>query len=270
MIAIALPRLRMSNNHRWRIAFHKLALRSYLACAVLLAFSILCLLWDLGTPERALLLIMLPHPTLLTLGTWALLIELGTSLMLALMVSSNRKTQLPQRILEVVCVFCSLLVMLYTGLFLAQTTVPLWNTWLLPVLFFASSMATGIALFDVLACFVPGACNLQPLLRVMHVAHGLVLLFEAAVLTAYVLAVQANPAAASAFAQLMQPAMLSWGVFGVCAIGIAAPLAIDTAMIIKRQQANLPIGSILCLMGGFILRYCVVACATPWITMAGL
>ena len=113
------------NEHRYsrrmRLAFKSLLSRCCAVATLALAASIACLVFDLGTPERALLMFLQPHATLLTLGAYALVLELllGMALSAANVFDKPHFGGKGKRALEIACCACSCVVMAYTGMFLS-------------------------------------------------------------------------------------------------------------------------------------------------------
>ena len=75
---------RAQRPSRLQTAFEALRRRVYIAGVVLLVFAMVCLLWDLGNPGRALLVFLHPHPTVITFGAYTLAIETLVATLLSL------------------------------------------------------------------------------------------------------------------------------------------------------------------------------------------
>ena len=118
----------------WSLAFERSTCANawtYTLCLALLALAVALLLWDLGRPERALLVLLHPHATVITFGAFCLVTELALGSLLVL----GSLFRLPfaqgrlKRAAEVLCCAFSLATMAYTGVFLVgNLAVPLWNT----------------------------------------------------------------------------------------------------------------------------------------------
>lgn len=128
--------------------------RGYAAALVLLVAGVVCLIFDLGRPEQALLVFLSPTWSYLTVGAYLLaallLITLG--LLLARVLSPRGGTSTAARVAKAVGMVVALGVMVYTGLLLRDLRpIPLWDSPVLPVLFLVSSLAAGLACVTVCA-----------------------------------------------------------------------------------------------------------------------
>ena len=116
----------------------------------------LCLLFDLGSLDRAIFLIQNPSLTYLTFGA----VALGLLIACAAFLTLVRFVYVPiipgvlVVVIESLACVLSLGVMLYTGLLLDSLgSVSVWNTPLVPMLFLLSSASCGIAVALVCAFF---------------------------------------------------------------------------------------------------------------------
>lgn len=236
-----------------------------LSCAMLV-LGALFLLLDLGRPSAAPLLIVFPTPTFMTLGFWALMLDIATTgcLSLSWFVSSAHVRYRVVRATTWLALAAGIVVALYTGFLLSSmSAVPFWSSPWLPVLFLASSLSCGCALaigcaisYDVISSF-SGVFN-----RVVS-------------LDALLLTIEALSAAALLASALLQPydvavigAELLLGgslsplfLAGFAVVGVAVPLIIESVHVaIKPRDASFLLAAASCvLVGGFILRYCLVA-----------
>lgn len=247
-------------------AFKSLLGKCYFTCAVILACSLLCLLWDLGSPHKALLLFTRPKPTVLTFGAFSLVALLAVTLVLACInyFKVIKPSGFAKRILEIVCCALSVFAMSYTGLFLMEGGIPFWNTFALVALFIFSSLSTGISLVLLVDYFVQGKFALLGRLRPIQKAHIACLLLESISLALFIMAAYSNPHAASSLALLVKPHMLANLVVGAVGMGIATPLVLESFSLAFRNPRVIPLSDAICLIGGFLLRYCVVVCGVHW------
>ena len=255
-----------------------------------LGLGILCLLADLGRPERLLLVLALNPATYLGVGAWAL--GLCAALALAAVLLWRGVLALPLalvRVLHGALGLAGLVTVLYTGLLLSDMpSVPLWDTPWLVAVFALSGISCGIAL--VVASAVAGgslgvfATVARRLLRF----DSLVILLEVVALGGWLWAVgtlaasSAEATATGAAAQTSLAALLSgesalWFWAALVVVGLAVPLVLEVLLRATRPRfvaaadrrakpRALPVASALTaslcvLVGGAALRYVAVAAA---------
>lgn len=244
-------------------AFESLLARCYAISSLVLAFAILALFWDLAYPERVLYLFTRPHMTIITFGAFALSVELAVGILLTVahlfrplcMNGRIRKT------LEIVCCVCSCVVMVYTGVFLASNdSVAFWNTWTLVALFFFSALSSGVSIVLLVDYFVREQTLLLRAARPLQKAHIVCLILEALAMAAFMIHALMTPAADGALSLLAEPSMLSNAVVGVIVMGICLPFALELYTLNSKECRTIPVSDVICLLGGFFLRYCVVLC----------
>ncbi|GHT80177.1 hypothetical protein FACS1894104_5630 [Actinomycetota bacterium] len=119
----------------------------YLGPLIVLIGS-LFLVFDLGSPQKAFLLLTTPRPTLLTAGTWFIVLFCITAAA-TLFMRADSGLAVP-RLLDTLCGALSLLfavaVMIYAGiLFSSMSALPLLHTPAVVVLLVVSALATGSA-----------------------------------------------------------------------------------------------------------------------------
>ncbi|HIR01743.1 MAG TPA: polysulfide reductase NrfD [Candidatus Aveggerthella stercoripullorum] len=229
---------------------------------VLLAFAMMCLLWDLGNPERALLVFLHPHPTAITFGAYSL----AACAFLAATLFAERffgKPALRGRArlaLELLCCAASLAVMSYTGVFLLQGAIPLWQHWSIVGLFTFSSLSAGVSIVMLIDWFTQGNRLLLRSVKPLQRLHLLCLACETAFLALFVWAACANPNAQNAIALLAAPDMLATAIIGACGMGIALPASMEGYALARTECRTIPVADMLCLTGCLTLRYCVITC----------
>lgn len=244
-------------------AFAALRKRVYVVGFMMLALAMVCLLWDLGTPERALLLFLRPHPTVLTFGAYTLAVE---GVLAALLAASHLfghpilgKCALFAA--EILCCAGAVATMVYTGVFLLNSGIAFWNTEALVGLFVLSSLSAGISTLLLIDWFIQGQtmslCAAKPLQK-WHLAC---LAFETVFLTLFVCAAFSNPGADAARAVLLSPDMLATAVLGIGMFGIALPAILEIYSVTRKYCRTIPVADAACLLGCLILRYVVIACA---------
>ncbi len=242
-------------SERAQAAFKSLRLYSYIIGLVLLVFSILCLVWDLGYPSRAAYLFLRPHFTVLSFGSYILLFEFlivliltGANLFKPIFISGQMR-----KALEYLCGFFSLAVMIYTGIFLAtNASVPFWNTWWLVALFLFSSASAGVSIVLLVDYFIKDRTYLLGAAKPLQKAHIVALILESIALTFFLYAAFENPAASKSVELLMDPSILPVAIIGMVGMGIVVPFCLESFNLTVRPYRAIPVSDVICLFGCFL------------------
>lgn len=235
--------------------------RCWPVCVVALAVGILCLLADLGRPDRLLLLVTSPAPSAIAIGAFALVVALGCAVAFAVLaLFDNVRAGRAVVVGLAVAGFASAAVTAaYTGVLLQSLAAVLfWQSPLLPLVFVLSSASCGIACAFLAAAFVETRHpHMRPLVWLARVDGGIVLA-EAGCLAAYVLLALAGDGTARAAQALVFGDMgaVFWGVLVVG--GLAVPLALERFLTHGNSRTQLLWIAALLLVGGFALRFCIV------------
>lgn len=249
-----------------------------------LAIGLLSLISEVEKPFQAMLIpVSFVNPTSwMTVGAWLLLISFIVFLLNALCATDSvaewlgkswkefaAKRDKISKVLAIIGIPLAVCVAVYTGILLgAAPAIPLWNTWLLPVLFTVSAFDTGLAAVLILAAFVEHDHAFEPIRNVLEKAViGLVVL-EGIVLTAYVVSMQSAGSNEAVSVGILTSGDLSaqfWIL--VVVVGLLAPLVAAVAQLVMSQKRTdkqvataLPVAGGACaLVGGFTLRFVVLA-----------
>lgn len=222
---------------------------SWIAVAVGVGF----LLSHLGRPERFINAFSNPG-SWLTIGSWALTLFVIAGILSSLtLVKRLGETS----VLWLVGALLALLVATYVGIsFSTLSGMPLWHTPFIPWIFLTSALFTGIAAISLV--LIQKAEQMKVLSKVLGVIAALIVI-ELVLLLAFL------TTAAGA------PALLVYGKFaaifigGAVLIGLLVPLGIflyATSAEKKGQAVGsslLVLGFLCALVGGFILRYVIIA-----------
>ena len=187
-------------------------------------------------------------------GTWgiAAFIIFGLGYSVPVLLNPQFVTTAPFFIFRLVAVISAFLVILYTGLlFGAARRIPLWNTPILTLLSFFSSLYTGMALFLMIASFHTGA--LDETFRAAVIAELILILLQIIVLGTFLgLAHYAGNIAAQSVRLLIKSKLF---VFIVIIAGLIIPLGLllYQSVAIKTFIPTI-LASILLLIGGLFLR----------------
>lgn len=249
-----------------------------------LAIGLFSLISEVEKPFQAMLMpVSFVNPaSWMTIGAWLLLVSFIVFLLNALLATDGvvawlgkswkalpEKRDAIGRVLAIVGMPLALCVAVYTGILLgAAPAIPLWNTWLLPVLFTISALDTGLAAVLMLAAFVERDAGFEPIRSLAEkVVIGLVVL-EGITLVAFITSMQGAGANEAVSVGILTEGALSvqfWVL--VVVVGLAAPLAAAVAQLAiartrkdEQVMAALPVAGGACaLVGGFTLRFVVLA-----------
>lgn len=252
-----------NRSFRFRRAFRSLQKAVYVIATLMLICSVLCLVWDLWHPERALLMFTRARPTILTFGAFVLAatglvgFALAASNLLNLRLVGGRA----RKALEAICCPLAACVMLYTGAFLANNaSVPFWHTWTLLPLFFFSSLSSGISVVLLIDYFVQHQTLLLQAARPLQRVHLVCLALEAVLLALFALHAFETPRAANSLSLLMEQSMLSTAIIGVLGFGLLVPFLLELYSLRRTTCRTIPVSDVVCLMGCLCLRYVIAMC----------
>ncbi len=249
-----------------------------------LAAGTACLLVEVGKPFRALVLFnsFVNFGSWMAAGAWLLFSAILVNGLIALLYSSavvrwlgrrwnglDEQREIWRAILLVTAVPLNLGVAIYTGMLLGALEFrPFWHTALLPCLFTASALDTGIGLVAAYATLrerAPGAARLRLGLEIGVIV---VIALEAAALVFFLRTNLQGPVDAAAAASLLLNGRLQvpfWAL--VVGLGLGVPLLACLAQLsglTRRVPALAPlVGASSCMVGGFTLRTLVLLAGLP-------
>ena len=235
--------------------------RAWSFASVLLGLGVLCLVADLGRPDRMLSLLVEPAFTPVSVGAWALAGSLACAMFFfASSWSDSFTPPMPAVVLAAVLgVASGAVTMAYTGVLLQSlASVLFWQTPLLTALFVLSSVSCGIACIMLAAVFVearhPFIGELVSVVRL----DGILIAGELVVLSFYLIWAMSSSGTELAARALMEGRYS--GVFwcGLVLAGLAVPLIMEFFLTHGNRQQQLLWIAILILVGGFALRVCIV------------
>lgn len=235
--------------------------RGWPVCTVTLATGILCLLADLGRPDRLLHLLTSPEPSAMAVGSFALAaaLALAAAFSAFALFDTVRLTRVAVVCLAAAGVAAAGATAAYTGVLLESlASVLLWRTPFVPALFVLSSASCGIAVAFLAASFVETRHPYRgPLVWLARVDGGIVLV-EAGCLAVFLLLAFAGEGTVAAARALVlgELAPVFWGVLAVC--GLAVPLVLERFLTHGNSRTQLLWIAALLLVGGFALRWCIV------------
>jgi formate-dependent nitrite reductase membrane component NrfD len=221
------------------------------------------LFFDLGRPERVLILVTEGRPHVLTIGAWSILafvILTAAQLLLRLRFAASCPKAL-QVIVRWATAACAAAVMVYTGLlFQGLDTLHFLASPLLPLLFVLSSLSCGVALLLLIGFLRQSdGISLRPFIRLAN-AHLFLILLESAVLGAYLLLMAGGTQTASASAARLISgdfALAFWG--GVVVLGLVVPLGLELLLRGRASWNSTAAYALACMAGALALRFCFLA-----------
>ncbi len=261
---------------------------AYWFATACLAGGLLALVFELGQPERGVLLwrSFANASSWMTLGAWALALSLAMFLVAALLATASVSDALSRRWewfaragdrvrfgVAIGGSALALFVAFYTGLLLKGATgVPFWSTWLLPALFAVSALAAGANAFALLSVLTGCARQADDGERRRFVLAAMCLsALEATLLLAYLMIMldggpggssAARAAACAASARALISGELSLEFWALVVVtGLVASLAFSAASCVARGNAGLVVlaaGSACALSGECALRFLVL------------
>ncbi|MCI9208435.1 NrfD/PsrC family molybdoenzyme membrane anchor subunit [Adlercreutzia caecimuris] len=239
---------------------HELMARGWSLGLLFLATGALCLMADLGRPERMIALWIAPRPTVVTLGAWALLITLLAATFFAVAANGDCSRMAPGLVLAVaaVAVIAGAVTTAYTGVLLGSLpSVVAFASPLVPVLFCLSSLSCGVAVVFAAASFVNSRSPFGGALRRLARIDGVLIGAEGAALALYAAHLFAQPATLTGAWALVQGemAVLFWVV--LVAGGLVAPLILERRYPAGDRRVKGLWIAFCVLLGGVALRLCV-------------
>lgn len=231
---------------------------------VLLVLGGFCLVFDLERPDRALFVLFRPTLSILSVGSYVLV---ATAFVAALLTWRSYKSRSSFESMHcylgvaIITLALSLGVMAYTGIYLESIkAVAVWDSPLLPLVFTTSSLSCGCAAVFLITMFVEDGWRLRERLHGWHGFHLVALIVELLGLVAYVVLMAFNPSAQESVELLLSPnAFGLWFVGGLGLLGLVVPLCVETFEFFINNERAFPAAHVLCILGGFLLRFCLVS-----------
>lgn len=246
-----------------RISDEALA-RSWIACLLCIAFGIALLFFDVGRPDRLIAFILHPTATPMVVGAYALAVGFLCAVFGALRAWSDgmRSGDAVARALYVLGVVAGAMIMGYTGVLLSSlSSVMLWTTPLLPVLFVVSSLSCGLACVFGCSAFSDDRVSHDVTYVALMRLDSLLIALEIALLLVWLLASLSDPYAHDAGFALLAGGLAGPFWLGVMVVGLLVPLGLErcaTSSLLSLKSSLLWLSALI-MIGGFALRFCVVS-----------
>lgn len=216
--------------------------------------------------------------SVMTIGTYFISFFMVASLYVALMEFLKKDVN---KIIEYVGIAFGVGTAIYTGFLIGVvSTVPLWNTAILPILFVVSAFSTGVAVTMFSAAFFDRK-GVHQVISVKKIHLGLLITEVFLIFTMFLITSSSSEVAAQSVTSIVSGefSMLFW--LGLVVVGLLVPITIELLELLSHNKethspdalkvaatGNTGIAGTLIaegsvLAGGFILRYLVLAAALP-------
>ena len=243
--------------------YTEIARGGYTIGPVLVAVSGIFLLFDLETPEKAYLVFLTVNPTILTIGSWLLVLMCVLST-LVFIIHHTSALKLPRFLvytLEGLALLSSAGLITYTGVFASSLpTLPFLYSPFVVVIFLASSLSSGVAVLTLYGFFSSRHTSMAKSLRIIPAFDLVFILLEALGIAGLFITagLSNNPVALESLWLFFRGnfALIFW--IGVVALGMVLPICLSIFGNRTEQKAFLAIASLLLLLGAACLRYCLL------------
>lgn len=241
------------------------------AAVVLLAVGLLCLVAETEKPLQAMILFtsFVNFGSWMTIGAWLLLATFIEWLVYAVVttprLADEKVGEGVKKALAIVGAVLAVCVALYAAVLLfSAPAMALWNTMLLPVLFLVSAIDTGLALIIIILAVGPDRADSHELMPWIEKSVCVMVVLELVVLVAFVVMAGSGSNVAAAFSadQLVNGALAVPFWLLVIVVGLGAPLVTALTSTISKKEARPTMsvaGAVCALVGGFTLRYVIMA-----------
>lgn len=232
---------------------------------IAVALGSVFLVFDLGIPSRALNIFFSGQLTLLSFGSWVIVLFIGCAMgaLIAGRLFSGRVSAIIEAVLHVLAVILSACVMVYSGLYLsAYSSVPFLHSPFVPLLFIASALSSGLAFLGVAFLFT------RPFSEPFYGARSFIRIdaplvaVETVLIAAFMVLSIAQGEEVGVSAEMLligDLKVLFW--VGVVAAGLVMPLVAEVASLKFSNYPVLAIGGCGSLVGSLCLRYSLLLAA---------
>ena len=231
----------------------------YCVATVVFILAIACLLFDMRRPDAALTLIVKPVFNTVSIGAYSLGVNIALGGFLALCwLSAFLPTSIIVGIASTLSIVSALVTASYTGQLLSLfATAPFWQTPLIVALFVVSSLSCGIAAVTCSSIVFRSQALFDRLLKKLLTFDRIAIILELGLLAAFV---AMSACQYPEYGLRLATGDLSWQFWLLLVFdGLVLPLILG---IMQERIADLRIHpgvvALLVLMGGFMLRWCIV------------
>jgi formate-dependent nitrite reductase membrane component NrfD len=229
----------------------------------LVALGTVFLIFDLGSPEKAYTLFLNTSFSLLTLGSWFILLFCLSAVFYLLVQYYAEKDSFIfiRRVVRVISLLLAICVMVYTGLFVAgMPSMPFLHTPLVVALFIISSLSTGVSVIMIYGFLQQQQRAMLFGLETMHKLEELFILLELVVLCPLILSMYFGTDLTRISVELllfgegMQPFLI-----GTVLLGLVLPFLIHLAVRYATRPVAWTISALCTFVAGFFLRHSLLS-----------
>ena len=270
--ASSVPALSASRMHRLFALPDDVLRGGWVICAVTLALGILFLFMDLGRPDRVFALLTHPNLSAITVGAYALITALVCAFAFCLLALNDEYLLRPRGIyaLAAVGVVAGATVILYTGILLMEApSVLIWMTPLVPALFALSSLSGGIACVMLAAAFANTRQVFSRVLIRLGDADTALIVAELLTLAAWLAWAFFAPGPDVSAKALVTGEFAPMFWLGLGGVGLVLPIILEQFLNYGNHKTQTLMIAALVLVGGVLLRVCVVGAGSFDVTQTG-
>jgi len=243
--------------------------RCWPICLIVLMVASLCLFVDLGRPDRVLMLFLAPRFSAITIGSFSLILSILCALVFSVFRTFD-SVSLPNSYSLVFCISgiaAGITTALYTGILLNElVSVLFWNSFFIPLLFFLSSLSMGIACVLSGGALVVSRRSAYRAFKRLCRFDGALIILEMLCLGAWLIFALIAPTTKDTV-QVFLSGELSWIFWlGLIFCGMVIPLFLEFRITENNHSSQMLWIAFLIIVGGFVLRYCIVEAAAYDIT----
>lgn len=243
--------------------------RAWSICFAVLLFAILCLMFDLGRIDRLLSLVTSPTPSTLTIGAYSLLASLVCAAFFAIsrLFDTVSLSKIGFGVIAFFGILVGVVTAVYTGILLSSmASILFWQNPLLPLLFLLSSLSTGIALLFLGMVFTDVRSHFIKAIKAFARIDAVIIIFELLCIAVYFILDFIDPVTQSTIIALIFTEMswLFW--IGLIGCGLIVPFVLEQYISSENYRNQLLWIAFLVLIGGALLRVCIVEAASYDIT----
>lgn len=228
---------------------------------VLVCVGALFLVLDLAVPQKMLLVFRRPFGSIISLGAWLIVLFTGLLALNNIFYRLFFTLHSPfMKVLKVLTDFLALGVILYTGFFvMGQKAVSFWESFIVVILFSASALSSGLAVFTIISQLSSRRAQPAPSTMTASIIDtGLIVIEVIALVVLLLVQVQGDDAAQESVCRLVS-GDLAWTFWiMLVGIGLVTPLAIDLFSNTRQKPFLLIVKGFAVCAGCFFLRYCIM------------
>lgn len=228
---------------------------------VLVCVGALFLVLDLAVPQKMLLVFRRPFGSIISLGAWLIVLFTGLLALNNIFYRLFFTLHSPfMKVLKVLTDFLALGVILYTGFFvMGQKAVSFWESFIVVILFSASALSSGLAVFTIISQLSSRRAQPAPSTMTASIIDtGLIVIEVIALVVLLLVQVQGDDAARESVCRLVS-GDLAWTFWiMLVGIGLVTPLAIDLFSNTRQKPFLLIVKGFAVCAGCFFLRYCIM------------